>query len=159
MINHFLSQVEEEGGKAKTFSPEAVDRLKLYDWPGNVRELENLIRRMVVLYAQDQITYDLILQEFSSQTIGHSHTRTEEFDISEAIEHYLVGYFQSHGDELPPSGLYHRILHKMEKPLLTACLTATRGNQLKASELLGLNRNTLRDKIRKLDIKVIKTSE
>ena len=92
-----------------------MDRLKIYDWPGNVRELENLIRRMVVLYAQDQITLDLILQEFSSHSIGHSHAGSEEFDISEAIEHYLVGYFQSHGEELPPSGLYHRIPKKNGK--------------------------------------------
>ena len=159
LINHFLSQVEDEGGKAKTFSPEAVGRLKAYDWPGNVRELENLIRRIVVLYAQDLVTEDLILQELSSHTIGQTHAGSEEFDVSESIEHYLAGYFQSHGDELPPSGLYHRVLKKMEKPLLTACLTATRGNQLRASELLGLNRNTLRDKIRKLDIKVIKTGD
>lgn len=159
LINHFLGLVEEEGGKVKSFTPEAIERLKAYDWPGNVRELENLIRRIVVLYAQDLITEDLILQEFASQNSGQPRSMTDEYDVSEAIEHYLADYFQSYGHNLPPSGLYQRVLQEMEKPLLTACLTATRGNQLRAAELLGLNRNTLRDKIRKLDIKVIKTSE
>ncbi len=159
LINHFLSLVEEEGGKAKSFSPEAIDRLKAYDWPGNVRELENLIRRIVVLYGQDVITEDLVFTEFSSHARGQPSAMSEEFDVSEAIEHYLAGYFQRYGSDLPPFGLYQRILHKVEKPLLTACLTATKGNQLRAAELLGLNRNTLRDKIRKLDIKVIKTAD
>jgi two-component system, NtrC family, nitrogen regulation response regulator GlnG len=159
LINHFLSLVDEGGGKHKSFAPEAIERLKAYDWPGNVRELENLIRRIVVLYGQDLITEDLIAAEFSSHATGQAIAVSDEFDVSEAIEHYLAGYFQSYGNDLPPSGLYQRVLQEMEKPLLTACLTATRGNQLRAAELLGLNRNTLRDKIRKLDIKVIKTSD
>jgi two-component system nitrogen regulation response regulator GlnG len=159
LINHFFAQIESEGGRAKTFTSEAMERLKAYDWPGNVRELENLIRRIAVLYAQDQISEDLILQDFSTHSVSQPRLSNEDFDITESIEHYLAGYFQSYGPNLPPSGLYHRVLQKMEKPLLTACLTATRGNQLRAAELLGLNRNTLRDKIRKLDIKVIKTSE
>ncbi len=159
LVNHFLKLVEEEGGKAKSFSPEAVECLKTWDWPGNVRELENLIRRIVVLFGQDLITEDLVRAELSSLASSQPGSMRTEFDVSEAIEHYLAGYFQRYNSELPPPGLYQRILQKMEKPLLTACLTATRGNQLRAAELLGLNRNTLRDKIRKLDIKVIKTSE
>jgi two-component system nitrogen regulation response regulator GlnG len=58
---------------------------------------------------------------------------------------------------LPPPGLYHRVLRQLEQPLITATLAATRGNQIKAAELLGVNRNTLRKKIRELDIKVIRT--
>ena len=59
--------------------------------------------------------------------------------------------------DLPPSGLYNRILRKVEFPLITATLAATRGNQIRAADLLGLNRNTLRKKIRDLGIKVIRT--
>ena len=65
----------------------------------------------------------------------------------------------SFGQELPPSGLYTRILRKVEFPLITAALAATRGNQIRAADLLGLNRNTLRKKIRDLGIKVIRTPE
>ncbi len=160
LIAHFLGLAEKEGGgKPKTFTSEAIERLKAYDWPGNVRELENLIRRIGVLYGQDVIGEELIEQEFASHTMEPPGAKTSEFDISEAVEFYLAGYFRQFGKDLPPAGLYQRVLKKVEKPLLTACLTATRGNQLRAAELLGLNRNTLREKIRKLDIRIIKTSE
>ena len=66
-------------------------------------------------------------------------------------------YFASFGQDLPPPGLYNRILRKVESPLITAALAATRGNQIRAADLLGLNRNTLRKKIRDLGIKVIRT--
>ena len=58
---------------------------------------------------------------------------------------------------MPPPGLYHRILKEIEVPLLTAALAATRGNQIRAADLLGLNRNTLRKKIRDLDIQVYRS--
>ena len=62
------------------------------------------------------------------------------------------------GNGLPPPGLYQRILREVEVPLISAALGATRGNQIKAAELLGLNRNTLRKKIRELDIHVMRRS-
>jgi two-component system nitrogen regulation response regulator GlnG len=73
------------------------------------------------------------------------------------VERYLAGHFASYGRELPPAGLYDRILHHVERPLLMAALAATRGNQIRAAALLGLNRNTLRKKIRDLDIQVFRT--
>ena len=59
-----------------------------------------------------------------------------------------------HGDALPPAGLYDRVIREVELPLIALTLAATRGNQLKAADLLGINRNTLRKKIRELDIPV-----
>jgi two-component system, NtrC family, nitrogen regulation response regulator GlnG len=73
------------------------------------------------------------------------------------MEGYLAQYFASYGDQLPPYGLYDRILHEVEGPLVGAVLAATRGNQIKAADLLGLNRNTLRKKIKDLDIRVVRT--
>jgi two-component system nitrogen regulation response regulator GlnG len=78
--------------------------------------------------------------------------------LSAAVERHLATYFASCGDQLPPPGLYHRILREIEYPLLTVTLAATRGNQIRAADLLGLNRNTLRKKIRDLDIQVFRTS-
>ncbi|HWP15112.1 MAG TPA: helix-turn-helix domain-containing protein, partial [Xanthobacteraceae bacterium] len=81
-----------------------------------------------------------------------------EDTISTAMERHLSRYFADFGDRLPPPGLYHRILREVEQPLLSAALAATRGNQIRAADLLGVNRNTLRKKIRDLDIQVIRTS-
>ena len=79
--------------------------------------------------------------------------------LSEALERYLTRYFSSFGNDLPPPGLYDRIIKDVEKPLLSAALAATRGNQIRAAELLGLNRNTLRARIRDLNIRVLRTVE
>jgi two-component system nitrogen regulation response regulator GlnG len=83
--------------------------------------------------------------------------RTED-TLAGSVERYLTRYFANFGDNMPPPGLYHRILREIEQPLLSAALAATRGNQIRAADLLGVNRNTLRKKIRDLDIQVIRTS-
>ena len=75
-----------------------------------------------------------------------------------SVERHLTELFKSHGDKLPPPGLYHRILREIEYPLISIALAATRGNQIKAAELLGLNRNTLRKKVRDLDVRLMRSS-
>src|SRR4029078_13574746 len=74
-----------------------------------------------------------------------------------SVERHMTRYFHRFGDDLPPPRLYHRVVRDLEERLIGAALAATRGNQIKAAELLGLNRNTLRKKIRDLGIKVIRT--
>jgi two-component system nitrogen regulation response regulator GlnG len=78
-------------------------------------------------------------------------------NLGGAVEMYLSTHFSSFPNGVPPPGLYHRVLREIEVPLLTAALAATRGNQIRAADLLGLNRNTLRKKIRDLDIQVYRT--
>jgi len=72
------------------------------------------------------------------------------------VERHLRDYFSAHGDALPASGLYDRVLREIERPLITLSLEATRGNQVKTADLLGLNRNTLRKKIKYLDLPVVR---
>jgi two-component system nitrogen regulation response regulator GlnG len=79
--------------------------------------------------------------------------------LSSAVEAHIRRYFDQHGESLPPPGLYNRILKEVELPLIALTLSATRGNQIKAAELLGLNRNTLRKKIGMLDIQVTRTKK
>jgi two-component system, NtrC family, nitrogen regulation response regulator GlnG len=79
-----------------------------------------------------------------------------EESLGDAVERHVKRYFGAHGDSLPPSGVYDRVLREIERPLLALCLAATRGNQIRAAQLLGLNRNTLRKKIRELDIEVVR---
>ena len=78
-------------------------------------------------------------------------------NLGGAVEAYLSSHFSGFPNGMPPPGLYHRILKEIEVPLLTAALAATRGNQIRAADLLGLNRNTLRKKIRDLDIQVYRS--
>lgn len=72
--------------------------------------------------------------------------------LAASVERHLRDYFAAHETDLPASGLYDRILHEIERPLLSIALAECRGNQLRAAELLGLNRNTLRKKIRDLGL-------
>jgi len=158
LVRHFLHQAADEGLPAKTIEPDAIEHLKRHNWPGNVRELENLVRRFAALYAQDSITGDLVEQELTANARpAFDDGQSQEIDVGQAVERYLTDYFAGFGDQLPPAGLYQRILHEVENPLITSALAATRGNQIRAAELLGLNRNTLRKKIRELDIQVIKS--
>ena len=160
LIRHFFAQAEREGLPPKQLDQAALDRLKRYRWPGNVRELENLARRLAALYPQETISAAVIDAELSQPAtrVRCDEPRAEERGFGAAVERHLATYFASFGDDLPPPGLYHRILREIEHPLLSVTLAATRGNQIRAADLLGVNRNTLRKKIRDLDIQVFRTS-
>jgi two-component system, NtrC family, nitrogen regulation response regulator GlnG len=158
LVRHFLAIAAREGLPPKGFEPAAIERLKRYHWPGNVRELENLVRRLSAIYSQEIVAVDMIENELASPGRAPFANAAEATgDLSETVERHLADYFMGFGNELPPTGLYGRILKKIELPLITAALVATRGNQIRAADLLGLNRNTLRKKIRDLGIKVVRT--
>jgi len=158
LVRHFLAQAASEGLPSKSLDQAAMERLKAHRWPGNVRELENLVRRLAALYSQDVIGVDLINAELADVApvvqAGEQPARSE--GLSSAVERHIRGYFDAHKGGLPPPGLYDRVLQEIERPLIGLSLNATRGNQIKAAHLLGLNRNTLRKKIRELDIQVIR---
>ena len=159
LMRHFFALAEREGLPPKQIDAAALERLKRYRWPGNVRELENLARRLAALYPQETITGAVIDAELIQPAVATQDEEGRSEDtISAAMERHLTRYFANFGENLPPPGLYHRILREVEHPLLSAALAATRGNQIRAADLLGVNRNTLRKKIRDLDIQVIRTS-
>jgi two-component system nitrogen regulation response regulator GlnG len=157
LVHSFLQAAKKTGLPYKTVQPDALERLKRYNWPGNVRELENLVRRLTALYSQEVITADIIEAELaSSQPSRIDAGEGKSNNLSEWMENYLADYFTGYGETLPPSGLYDRILRDVESPLITAALAATRGNQIRAAELLGLNRNTLRKKIKDHKIRIVR---
>ena len=160
LARHFFAEVQKEGLPRKTLSQGALDVMRRYAWPGNVRELENLVRRLSALYPQDEITAELVEHELANEMAKSSSVDGENgkaIDLSASVERYLADYFNSFGDDLPPPGLHGRILREVEYPLIAAALAATRGNQVKAADLLGVNRNTLRKKIRDLDVMVVRS--
>jgi two-component system nitrogen regulation response regulator GlnG len=158
LARHFLRRAGREGLGERTIAPAAVERLKRHAWPGNVRELENFVSRLVALYTQDVITPELVEAELAEAAAAppQDEPAGTAVQLSEMIERYLAQHFASFGRDLPPPGLYRRLIRQVELPLINAALAATRGNQIKAAELLGLNRNTLREKIQTLNIQVFR---
>jgi two-component system nitrogen regulation response regulator GlnG len=157
LVRHFVALAAREGLPPKRLDDEAMDRLRAHRWPGNVRELENLIRRLAALYSQEVIGVSLIEAELD-EIAGYAelpHVAPSE-GLAGAVEHHIRSYFAAHKGGLPAAGLYDRVLREVERPLIVLTLGATRGNQIKAAHLLGLNRNTLRKKIRELDIPVVR---
>ena len=131
--------------------------MREHDWPGNVRELENMVRRIAALYSEDVVTPEIIRVELS-ETPGSAPVASgpSSESLSDSLTFHLNNYFSSHGQALPPNGLYDRVLREVERPLIELSLEATRGNQVRAADLLGINRNTLRKKIRELGIDVLR---
>ena len=158
LARHFLERAPAEGLPHKEISPEALSALQSYRWPGNVRELENLIKRLLAMESDDTITAGSVTRELATTPpMKQQNSLTTTFnEPSEFFENYLAEYFASFGANLPPAGLYERLLAEIEPPLLRASLAATNGNQLRAADLLGINRNTLRTKLRSRNIKSIR---
>src|SRR5690606_1098261 len=157
LARHFLRRAAGEGLPRKSLTADAIDALKEHGWPGNVRELENLMRRLAVLCPDDRISATAVTQELAAQApdrLDAPEALPVGRSLGAAVEMHLERYFQRHGQELPPPGLYDRVRREVELPLIALTLAATRGNQLQAADLLGINRNTLRKKIRELDIPV-----
>ena len=158
LCHHFMNKIASENNLTpKLIDKKALEVLKKHSWPGNVREIENLISRLAILYNEEVITADIILQEINiddSDNLGQNHNSSS---LQTSIRSHLERYFDAHDkSDLPPSGLYSRILPELEIPLIELCLKSTNGNQIKAAELLGLNRNTLRKKIKDHKIKISK---
>ncbi len=154
LIRAFQARGAEEGIPWKVIDASAIERLKAYSWPGNVRELENLVRRLGVLYSQEVINGDLIDVELADAAV-RSGGQTGD-GLSQTVERHLKAYFAAHGEGLPAAGLYDRIVREVERPLIILTLQATRGNQVRAARVLGVNRNTLRKKISDLNIPVVR---
>ena len=159
LVHHFLNKTTKEGLDKKNISDEAINELKKYKWPGNIRELENFIRRLVVLIPSNKISQTDVVNNLSKTNTlikeSNLNNSSEKVSLGMSVEEHLKKFFKLHKGKLPSSGLYSRIINEVERPLISICLSATKGNQIKASKLLGLNRNTLRKKIKELKIKVL----
>ncbi len=151
----FLLRASREGLPSKVIDHDALERLKLHDWPGNVRELENLVRRVCALYAEETITARIVDRELADRA-EFTRSADEPATLSGLVERYLASHFAGYGENAPPPGLYDRVIAEVERPLFQLTLAATRGNQVRAAEILGLNRNTLRKRITELGVENVR---
>lgn len=164
LVQHFMNLAAARGLAAKTLDSEAMAALMAHAWTGNVRELENLVYRLCAMTQRSTVTAKDVAPLLSNTPQKTTpapraplalHSQTDA-SIPEGIESFLrtqmAAYFAAHGDALPANGVYDRLLARFEKPLIAESLRATGGNQIKAAEMLGLNRNTLRKKMRELNI-------
>ncbi len=158
LVSHFFAREAASGLPVKALDRGAMAAMLEYQWPGNVRELENLVRRLAVLYSETMLTGDVVRRELEGSNRDHLEPGASGESLSETIEAFLVRDFDQ-GKRLPKRGLYNQVLREMELPLLKLTLAATEGNQIRAAEILGLNRNTLRKKIRYLGIEVTRESK
>ncbi|MEL6288210.1 MAG: nitrogen regulation protein NR(I) [Pseudomonadota bacterium] len=157
LVRHFLRHTKDAGLPERTFDSRALEALQQHPWPGNVRELENIVQRLVALSPHDTITRAAVVAELSNAEPPPLDPDLADADsLAEFTERYLGDLFSASPGGMPGPGLYHRVVAEIEVPLINAALAATRGNQIRAAELLGLNRNTLRKKIRELGISVVR---
>jgi two-component system nitrogen regulation response regulator GlnG len=148
LVDFFLARARDEHATvAAGLTDEAMELLRGYDWPGNVRELENQIQRAALL-SPDALLGPL---DFPDLAIGRERRNGNHTSLESLIEQKLESSLaQIELQEM--NNLYDMVLHQMERPLINIVLKKTRGNQVKAAEVLGINRNTLRKKIQALDI-------
>ncbi len=149
LAQHFLDKAAAEGLPRKRLNDAGTARLAEHNWPGNVRELENLMRRLAAIARDALIPVEAIAAQLGGNAVL---TSDPAETLEQAVAHHLARYFVQFGGDLPPPGLYDRIIADVERPLLAATLNAVRGNQLRAADLLGINRNTLRKKLTDLGI-------
>ena len=146
LARHFVERYAGELAEGEVALAEAsLEHLEGYAWPGNVRELENAIKRALVLASSHVLSPD-DFEFLGSGRAGTSGRPRLEEQVRREVEQELEG----------PEGtdIHHRILERVERPLLETVLRHTAGNQIRAAGLLGINRNTLRKKIAELEIEL-----
>lgn len=149
LAEHFLT------GTGRSLSPEAQGLLARAPWPGNLRQLAFCMQRLALTAAGDgPLDAEALRQALGQAGSGPAPQDLDGERLSASVARHLRRYFDLHGGALPPPGLYDRVLREIEAPLFDLALGATGGNQVRAADLLGLNRNTLRKRLSELDIRV-----
>ena len=151
LAEHFLSNADKSGLPIKKINNTAINCLMNYSWPGNVRELENFLLRVCALYSEDILSEEIINFELRQTKLDNDNVDKE--DLSSIID----SYFSNNLNKLLKDNnknIHSDIISEVEKSIIQNVMIITKGNQLKASEILGLNRNTLRKKIGDLNINI-----
>jgi len=153
LVNHFLEKAKTLKLEPKKFNTESFQILEKYQWPGNVRELENFILKLCALYADEIIMNEDLVKEIKNLQKLDQQMLDNDSQFSKILENYLSKNINKINTEYQ-GDVYNYFVTELEKVLLFEVLKNKNGNQLKAAELLGLNRNTLRKKITELNISI-----
>ena len=146
LARHFLVQAASEGLPRRQLAADASELLARQPWRGNVRELRNFMYRLALLAREDVIDVAAVAAQLDRPPAAAAERDGDGVDFETALRSWL-------SDAVPPNGtLYHSALAAFEKPLFEHALAETGGNQLRAAQLLGINRNTLRKRLGELEI-------
>ena len=153
LVNHFIEKAKTLKLEPKKFTTESFQILEKYQWPGNVRELENFILKLCALYTDEIIMNEDLVKEIKNLQKLDQQMLDTDSQFSKILENYLSKNINKINTEYK-GDVYNYFVTELEKVLLFEVLKNKNGNQLKAAELLGLNRNTLRKKITELNISI-----
>jgi len=142
------SAAEELRITAPILMDDAIGLLKRYDWQGNVRELKNVMRRLAVLTPGASITMADVALALGNDEEGQS---GGDETLSSAVHRCVKRYLQQLG-YAEVQGLHRQVLEQVEPAVMKLVLDKAEGNQLKVSEMMGLNRNTVRKMLKHYEI-------
>jgi two-component system nitrogen regulation response regulator GlnG len=147
LAQHFLVQAAEDGLPRRQLTADGIAQLEQRNWRGNVRELRNVVFRLALMAREERIDADSVTDIIGPEIAPVAALPGDgQGGFAGALSAWLAA-------EAPPSGaVYHRALAAFEKPLIEYALGRTGGNQLRAAQLLGINRNTLRKRIGELGL-------
>ena len=151
LVEHFLGTADKLGLPIKKIDKNAITLLMNHYWPGNVRELENFLLRMCALYSEDTLSEEIVEKELLQVKVENQ--SVDNIGLSKIID----GYFANNLNKLLKNNnknIYSEVISEVEQSMIKNVLFITKGNQLKAAQILGLNRNTLRKKIGDLNINI-----
>ena len=151
LVEHFLTTADKLGLPIKKIDKNAITLLMNHYWPGNVRELENFLLRVCALYSEDTLSEEIVEKELLQVKVENQ--SVDNIGLSKIID----GYFANNLNKLLKNNnknIYSEVISEVEQSMIKNVLFITKGNQLKAAQILGLNRNTLRKKIGDLNINI-----
>ncbi len=152
LLRHFLDRTV--NGGPKRLDDEAMALLQKHDWPGNVRELANMMQRLAVLHPTDIIDADIVAIELERAGSADIRSEPKPDTLADAVTRHLTAYLKAHDDHAQISDVHACVVAEIERPMIRVVLETARGNQIRAAAMLGMNRNTLRKKIKDLGIAV-----
>ncbi len=154
LANAFLHRMERHNPGLRFVASAPPDAVRNYAWPGNVRELRNVVGSAAHTVSKPELGWGDIADMIDRQQtdLAERHTPKGAILPVHAISESFREYFARHGTDASPPGLHLKVTREVEKPLIEAALASVGGNHSRCADILGISRNTLRKKVRELDI-------